>query len=266
MRPMVVVCFASLLIVPAAFAQSFTTAPCSSNGDVGSHHSWSSGSQERACESRRATLPLAGGELHVIGKNGGIELVGEDRNDVALEAQVIAQASSREDAERLVHEVRVETDGTIRAEGPKTGNWSVNFKLRVPRHLAAELKTENGGINLANLDGTVRAQTTNGGISLSDLGGDVNAVTTNGGLDISLAGDSWHGAGLVAKSTNGGIHVTMPANYSAHLIAGTVNGGTDVRLPMMVNAINSRRHIDGQIGHGGPTVQVETVNGGVSID
>ena len=172
MRPMVVVCFASLLIVPAAFAQSFTTAPCSSNGDGGSHHSWSSGSQERACESRRATLPLAGGELHVIGKNGGIELVGEDRNDVALEAQVIAQASSREDAERLVHEVRVETDGTIRAEGPKTGNWSVNFKLRVPRHLAAELKTENGGINLANLDGTVRAQTTNGGISLSDLGGD----------------------------------------------------------------------------------------------
>ncbi len=112
----------------------------------------------------------------------------------------------------------------------------------------------------------MRAETTNGGISLSDLGGDVHATTTNGGLRIALTGDSWQGAGLVAKSTNGGVHVTMPANYSAHLIAGTVNGGTDVRLPMTANVINSRRHIDGQIGHGGPLVQVETVNGGVSID
>ncbi len=263
MRPMVVVCFASLLIAPAAFAQSFTTAPCSDDGNGSSHHSWS---QERVCESRKATLPLAGGQLSVTGKNGGIEVTGEDRNDVALEAQVTAQASSHDEAQQLVSEVRIETSGTIHAEGPKTGNWSVNFKLRVPKHLAAELQTQNGGISLANLDGTVHAETTNGGISLSNLSGDVHATTTNGGLHISLTGDSWQGAGLVAKSTNGGVHVTMPANYSAHLIAGTVNGGTDVRLPMMASVMNSRHRIDGQIGHGGALVQVETVNGGVSID
>ena len=102
MRPMVVACVASLLIVPSAFAQSFTTAPCS-NEDGSSNHSWSSGARERACESRRTTLPLAG-QLQVVGKNGGIEVVGEDRSDVALEAQVIGQASSREDAERLVRQ------------------------------------------------------------------------------------------------------------------------------------------------------------------
>jgi DUF4097 and DUF4098 domain-containing protein YvlB len=261
MRPMVAACLASLMIVPAAFAQSFTTAPCS--GD--SNQSWW-GSKERVCESRQTTLPLAGGELSVTGKNGGIEVTGEDRNDVALEAQVTAAASSHEEAERLVHEVRIETNGTIHAEGPSTGNWSVNFKLRVPKHLAAKLQTQNGGIGLANLDGTVNAETTNGGISLNNMSGDVHATTTNGGLHISLTGDSWHGAGLVAKSTNGGVHMTVPENYSAHLIAGTVNGGTSVHLPMTANVMNSRRHIDGQIGHGGPTVQVETVNGGVSID
>lgn len=264
MRPMVAVCFASLLIVPSAFAQSFTTGTCNSNAEGSSHHSW--GTEERVCESRKTTLPLAGGQLNVTGTNGGIEVVGEDRSDVALEAQVTAQALSRGEAERLVQEVRIETAGTIQAEGPKTGNWSVNFKLRVPRHLAAELHTKNGGISLENLDGTVHAETTNGGISLNNLSGDVHATTTNGGLHISLAGDSWHGAGLVARSTNGGVHLTMPANYSAHLIAGTVNGGTSVRHQMQVSEMNSRRHIDGQIGNGGATVQVETVNGGVSID
>jgi len=262
MRPIIVACFASLFIAPAAFAQSFTTSPCSA--DESSHHSW--GSQERVCESRQTTLPLAGGQLNVSGKNGGIEVTGEDRNDVALDAQVTAQASTREEAERLVHEVRVETSGTIHAEGPITGNWSVNFKLRVPKHLAAQLETKNGGISLANLDGTVHAETTNGGISLNNMSGDVHVTTTNGGLHISLTGSSWSGAGLVAKSTNGGVHMTMPANYSAHLIAGTVNGGTHVALPMKVSEFDSRHHIDGQIGQGGPTVQVETVNGGVSID
>jgi len=266
MRPIVVACFVSLMMAPAAFAQSFTTSPCSSDAGDTSHHSWSSDSKERVCESRKTTLPFAGGQLNVSGKNGGIEVTGEDRNDIALDAQVTARASSRDEAQRLVQEVRIETAGTIHAEGPRTGNWSVNFKLHVPKHLAAELKTDNGGISLANLDGTVHAETTNGGISLNNLSGDVHATTTNGGLHISLTGDSWHGAGLVAKSTNGGVHVTMPENYSAHLIAGTVNGGTNVRLPMTVNMMNSRRHIDGQIGHGGATVQVETVNGGVSID
>jgi len=264
MRPIVVACLASLLIAPAAFAQSFTTGPCSSDSGGGSHHSWSS--EERACESRRTTLPLTGGQLNVSGTNGGIEVTGEDRGDVALEAQVTAQAPSKSEAEQLLHEVHIETNGTIHAEGPKTGNWSVNFRLRVPKHLGAELVTRNGGIGLANLDGTVHAETTNGGISLNNMSGDVHVTTTNGGLHIALSGDSWQGAGLVAKSTNGGVHVTMPANYSAHLIAGTVNGGTDIRLPMTVSAFNSRRHIDGQVGHGGPTVQVETVNGGVSID
>jgi len=264
MRPIVVACLVSLTAVPAAFAQSFTTAPCSGDKGGGSYHS--SDSKERVCESRQTTLPLAGGQLRVSGTNGGIELTGEDRNDVALEAQVVATAESRQEAEELVHQVTVETSGTIHAEGPKTGNWSVNFKLRVPKHLAAELQTKNGGISLANLDGTVNAVTTNGGISLNNLSGDVHATTTNGGLHISLTGDSWQGAGLVAKSTNGGVHMTMPANYSAHLIAGTVNGGTHVGLPMTVSEFNSRRHIDGQIGHGGATVQVETINGGVSID
>ena len=266
MRLRIATFFASLLIVSTAFAQSFTTAPCSSSGDGSSQHSWRSGSQERVCESRRTTLPLAGGQLRVTGKNGGIEVTGEDRNDVVLEAQVIGQASSQEEAKQLVQNVRVETEGTIHADGPKTGNWSVNYKLHVPKHLAAELQTQNGGISLANLDGTVRAVTTNGGISLRDMGGDVQATTTNGGLSISLAGDSWQGAGLVAKSTNGGVRMTVPANYSAHLIAGTVNGGTDIRLPMTASVIDSRRHIDGQIGRGGPTVQVETINGGVSIN
>lgn len=261
MRSILLTGFASLLIVPAALAQSFTTGPCEAN------HDWSP--RPHVCERRSATIPLKGGRIAVDGKNGGIEVIGEDRSDVALEAQVSAQAFSRDGAESILREVRVVTTDVIHAEGPQSehGNsWSVNYKLRVPRHVAAQLETMNGGISLSNLDGDLHAQTTNGGLSLANLSGDVHATTVNGGVHVELAGDTWHGAGLEARSTNGGVHVTLPSNYSAHLIAGTVNGGTHVNLPMTSNNWHSRNHIDADLGHGGPTLRMETTNGGITVN
>jgi putative adhesin len=262
----------TLLAAIPLHAQSFTTTPC--NGDEGNTHNTSFfGGKEKVCELRRTTLPLVNSEITVTGKNGGIEVIGEDRQNIALEARVVAQDSSRHEAESLLKEIKILTDGSIRAEGPSFsggffglfGNsWYVNFRLHVPRHLAAQLHSENGGIDISNIDGEISAQTTNGGLTLRDLGGRVHATTVNGGLNIVLNGSHWHGDGLFAKSTNGGVTVNAPDNYSAHLIAATVNGGISVAFPITIQG-SIRNHVDTQIGQGGPTIQVETTNGGVSV-
>ena len=262
----------TMLAIPL-HAQSFTTSAC--HGDEGNSHTYNFfGSKEKVCELRRTTLPLTNGQITVSAKNGGIEVVGEDRQDIALEARVVVQQSSAKEAESLFKEIKILTDGSIRAEGPSQsgsffglfGNsWYVNFRLHVPRHLAAELHSENGGIDISNIDGDIDAHTTNGGLTLHDLGGKVHATTVNGGLDVVLSGKQWQGEGLFAKSTNGGVTVNAPGHYSAHLIAATVNGGISVDFPITVKG-SIRNRVDTQIGQGGPTVQVETTNGGVSID
>jgi hypothetical protein len=250
-------------------AQSFTTGPCDSDEGNTNNHGWL-GHQDRACELRRTTVPLIDGQLSVSGKNDGIEVIGEERADVALEARVIAQDTDRDAALSLVREVKIVTTGTIHAEGPtmwglSRRSWYVNYRLHVPRHLAAQLHTENGGISITNIDGVINADTTNGGLTLNDLGGDVHATTVNGGLDVRLDGNQWRGAGLIAKSTNGGVSVKAPDHYSAHLVAGTVNGGVSVGFPIIVQGKINRSSIDTNIGQGGPTLQFHTVNGGVSI-
>jgi hypothetical protein len=266
MRTFVTACFAVLLAAPLS-AQSFTTAPCQ---DKGGDRSWW-GSSDHACELRSATIPMPDGQLKVNGKNGGIEVIGEERRDIALEARVIAQGSDRDDAQSLVRQVKIITNGTIHAEGPESWlpshrSWSVNFKLHVPRKLAeAQFHTENGGINLTNIEGAIHADTTNGGLTLEDLAGDVHVTTVNGGIGVKLAGQQWSGAGLVAKATNGGVHVKAADGYSAHLIAQTVNGGVSVGFPVTVKGTLNRNRIDTNIGQGGATVEFETVNGGVSI-
>jgi hypothetical protein len=269
MSRFVVGCFFVLLSAGSLHAQSFTTTPCNNDEGNTSNYNWF-GRQGRVCELRRTTLPLINGQLSVSGENGGIEVIGEERQDIALEARVIAQDSSRENAQSILHDVTIVTTGTIHAEGPQMSgwshrSWSVNYRLHVPRHLAAQLHTQNGGIVISKVDGVIHADTTNGGLSLDDLAGEVHATTVNGGLHVRLDGDQWRGSGLFAKSTNGGVSVKAPDHYSAHLVAETVNGGISVGFPVTVQG-KIRNRIDTNIGQGGATLEFQTVNGGVSID
>ena len=285
MRRLILGTLTLLAVATAMRAQSFNTSACTEH-EGGS--SWF-GHDERACEIRRTVIPISDGRVSVTGKNGNIEVIGEDRSDIALEARVTTQASSRGDAESLLHEVKILTAGEIRAEGPsQTGwshrSWSVSFKLRVPRRITeAALRTSNGSITatdfqggtsatstngnitVTHVGGEVRASTTNGGLKLEDLTGTVHAETTNGGVDVALADRHWQGSGLFVKSTNGGVTLRAPDHFAAHLTADTTNGGISVAFPITVQG-KIGRHIDTDLNGGGPPVHLETTNGGISID
>ena len=257
--------FVLLLTAPFALrAQTFSTQPCAGNDDQGISRWFSSGA--RACEVRQSTLQLVNGKVNVEGFNGSIEVIGEARQDVWLEAKVNAQGGSEQEAQSMLREITIDTQGTIHARGPRPTSghgWSVSFRLRVPHQIAATLKTENGSLSLSNLQGSIEGTTTNGSLKFNGLGGDVRATTTNGSISAVLDGSGWQGGGLSATTTNGGISVTTPSNYSAHLIASTTNGGVSVSLPDATRTHG--RNVDMQLGKGGATLIFQTTNGGVSV-
>jgi hypothetical protein len=249
-------------VVAAQVAGNWHTGDCDDNN---SH--WGN---PHVCQMRRTTFALASGHLSVDTTNGGINVIGEDRSDVALEAKVTAWGPSESDATSLLNQVVIDTaGGEVRDHGPHENffghkGYSVDYHLHVPAHLTAEFHSMNGGIALATLDGTIRFSTTNGGVELNALSGDVQGRTTNGGLEITLAGDRWQGEGLQADTTNGGVDLRVPENYSAHLEAGTVNGGIRVDFPVTIQG-DIKNHLDTNIGSGGATIHAQTVNGGISI-
>jgi hypothetical protein len=241
----------------------------SCNGNIGNTHNYSFfGPKLQVCQLRRTLLP-ARDQLNIQNRNGGIQVFGQERNTIAIEARVIVKVGSRAQAERIERQIKIETDGTIRAEGPTSGlfgpDWYVNYRLFVPEKLAAQIKTENGGIDLHHLQGTVQAHTTNGGLTLDALAGNVDASTVNGGIDVRLSGSTWQGTGLTVHTTNGGINIKAAPDYSAHLILQTVNGGVSIHLPN-TNFNIHHNHFDGNLGHGGPTIEFHSVNGGISLN
>ncbi|MEO0559186.1 MAG: DUF4097 family beta strand repeat-containing protein [Bacteroidota bacterium] len=243
--------------------------PCERIGDPDSNRA-------RICETRTLTLDARDLVLDAS-TNGGVKVTSWDRDEIEVVAIIQASAPTESEARQLVDATRVETRGTVRAVSPepetrngRNQSWvSTSFEVRVPRSTDLDLKALNGGIRVEGVQGEIRAETINGGIAIDKAAGDVRARTTNGGVSVGLAGNAWEGSGLDVETVNGGISISIPADYSADLTASTEMGR------ISADGLTTRgRHergqwtgetIEGEIGQGGAPIRAITTNGGVSI-
>jgi hypothetical protein len=221
------------------------------------------------CETRDFTLP-ASRALAVDGReNGGVTVHGWNQNTIRVLAMVQTQAQTDAEASAIAKNVAIATNaGSIGATGPsgmgRHESWSVSYEIWAPNTTDLSLTAMNGGISVDNVVSQMDLETMNGGINLVDVDGNVRGTTMNGGVTVSLSSDGWHGTGLDVKTTNGGVHLTLPQNYSAMLETGTVNGGLDLGFPITVQGTLGRR-LTTQLGAGGATIRATTTNGGVSV-
>ncbi len=238
------------------------------DGSLTCRDNWYSDRLVGQCEIREQRIPAAGLLTVDASRNGGVSIKGWDQNEVLIRARVQAAATSQGEADQLVKQIRIETSGgKVHAVGPenqKNYQWNVSYEIFVPRRSDLSLEAYNGGISIADVTGHIEFTGHNGGVVLRRVGGTVRGGTTNGGLVVELQGASWSGEELDVKTTNGGIVMAIPENYSARLETGTVNGHLNFDFPMTVQG-RIGRELAVNLGNGGPTVRAMTTNGGIKI-
>jgi DUF4097 and DUF4098 domain-containing protein YvlB len=222
-----------------------------------------------SCQIREQTIPASGGQLSVDGRqNGGVSVKGWDQNQILVRARVQTAGLSLPEAEQLAAQIRIETGGNrIFASGPETNknsHWNVSYEVFVPRRSDVSVETHNGGVSIADVNGRIDFSAMNGGVVLRRVGGTVRGSTTNGGLVVDLTGDRWEGESLDVSTTNGGVVMSVPENYSANIETGTVNGRVEVDFPVTVQG-NITKRLSFNLGSGGAPVRAMTTNGGVRI-
>lgn len=225
-----------------------------------------------ACDVRDTRLGAPGSGLTVdASPNGGIRVEGWDQPDVLVRAVVQTWGETDLDARNVLGAVRVDAAGArVTAEGPERDGdrsrrgWSVSYRIWAPRQTALDLVARNGGVSIHAMQGEARFTTTNGGVTLDDVSGRIVGRTANGGVTVRLSGARWEGAGLDVETTNGGVTLTMPRDYSAALEVGTVNGGLRSDFPVTLPG-GRGRELRTTLGSGGPLIKVRTVNGGVRL-
>lgn len=259
--------FALLILAGGACAQLRDNRTPQMTCDSGSYDR----DRQRFCEVREQTTPGVGRLTVNPGKNGGVTVKGWLRNDVSIRTRVETWASSVGEATALAGLVRVDASaGQIRASGPdsqRDSSWSVSYEIFVPQTTDLSMTSFNGGINLSDVRGRIEFEAKNGGVRLTRVAGNVTGQTANGGIQVELTGRTWEGGQLEARTTNGGVTIAMPENYSAHIQTETVNGAIDSDFPVSLT-VQGRvrpRNLDFNVGSGGPLIHVTTTNGGVKL-
>lgn len=223
---------------------------------------------EQFCEVRDFTLGALKGLVVDGRENGGVTVHGWNQGSIQVVAMIQTQAESETEAAAIAKQISITANnGGVRATGPDRGrneSWSVSYEIWAPRGTDLALTASNGGISVDGIDARMELETVNGGLHLADVGGDVRGRTVNGGVTAELSGERWSGAGLDLKTSNGGVHISIPSNYSARLETGTVNGGLDLGFPITVQG-SLGKQLTTQLGSGGPTIRAVTTNGGVSV-
>jgi hypothetical protein len=268
MKSLKVFAFSAMAAVAFVAAAGAAAQQTGSGQDWCDDQSWGD-DREGFCEVRQFTLAATGSTLTVdAAPNGGIQVEGAPRSDVQVWARVVATARTEARARQLAAAVVINpTADRVEARGPQRSEdnegWHVSYRLAVPHQTSLSLSSTNGGISIRDVESKIEFNTTNGGVKLVAVGGDVRGRTMNGGVSIELDGVTWRGEGLDVETSNGGVNLQIPEQYSAQLEAATRNGRLNADIPM--NVQGRVRNITTTLGGGGATIRVRTSNGGVRI-
>jgi hypothetical protein len=221
-----------------------------------------------------------GDAVSIRGINGTIIARAARGNEV----RVTAEKTSRDGKESTVEiQVIEDSDGVLicalyptpaRAEeenrcargrayqmSTKDNDVKVNFTVEVPDGVELEAVTVNGDVEVEGVESSVEAVTVNGDIMIGTNGG-ASATTVNGSIEARV-GDLSDDAEFT--TVNGSVKLYMPAGVSADIEATTVNGRIETDFPITIRGRWGPRSASGEIGGGGPNLEITTVNGSIEI-
>jgi hypothetical protein len=145
----------------------------------------------------------------------------------------------------------------------RNNDVNVTFTVRVPDGVRFIGRTVNGDVTATSLNAPVSLRTVNGSVEFSTSGfGD--ASTVNGSIRGALGSALWNDR-LEFETVNGSITLDLPADLSTDVRASTVNGDITTDFPLSISGRISRRTLNGTIGGGGRALNLETVNGSITL-
>jgi DUF4097 and DUF4098 domain-containing protein YvlB len=219
------------------------------------------------------TYPLAAdGRIALENINGAVHITAWDRNEVKVDAVKRAHDEERlKDMEIRVNasssSISIETHYRDRHEDSSENHQnpgSVEYTLTVPRKARLdEIKLINGSLEVAGVQGQVRASCINGRLTARALGGEARLATVNGKLDANFERAL---APVELSSVNGSIDLTLPSDAKASIEANTVSGGIDNDFGLHANDHRFVGHdLRGELGGGGTEIKLNNVNGTIEI-
>jgi hypothetical protein len=211
---------------------------------------------------KNVRVETSGGGIAVNGQNGG-----EARIEMYVRSnrgRDMADADIKEQLEKD-YDITLEKNGdalVARAKRRRNGDWedalNISFKVFSPTNVSTDLQTSGGGIKLADLNGTQKAETSGGGIDLLNIKGNADVETSGGGIKV----ENFDGK-LDAVTSGGGIDATGNLGDSRLVTSG---GGIKLNsVSGSVEAETSGGGITAEIRQLGSRLSLSTSGGSIDV-
>ncbi len=160
--------------------------------------------------------------LEVDSASGRIEVIGQDRTDIAISARVSDGYRPTSYRVTILGE-RLHIDVGC----PFLSVWcGVDLRIQVPTELAVDLRNENDKVVVRDLSGRVRASSENDTVEAVGLSGDATLISTND----SVKGRELRTSSMEASSENDKVQLEFVAPPRS-VTARSDNGSVEVAVP-----------------------------------
>ena len=229
------------------------------------------------------TYDFDGDAINVKTVNGNIFAKTWNKDKVEVNAEIQVRAGSKSLAREFMDEVEVVVrergdELIIKVEHPDQRggsfvDWffgsgkpsvSVNFWLNVPEDNDMQASSVNGNVEIMGIEGRAELSTTNGKILAEEIKGPVDASTTNGSIQVEIRGNDLKDD-IKLHTVNGSIKLALDEDIRADVDISTVNGSIHTDFPLQVEGKWGPKRVSGEVNGGGALIDLETVNGSVSI-
>lgn len=133
--------------------------------------------------------------------------------------------------------------------------------LTVPK-LAGDMTMDSSSLNLTQPSGGIRIVTRSKDIDLSQLTGDAHIENNNGDVNVTTGAPLGN---IQVTNHTGNITVTVPENAGFALTASNADGDLHTDFPINVNTSGDRKILQGQVGNGGPHLELTTGHGDLVV-
>ena len=217
------------------------------------------------------TYPLSpDGRLSLENLNGDVTIEGWSGSEVQIEYTKTSRTEEGLERVEVIIEARedhihVETDYSS-SRGWNNDGANVDFTVRVPSGARLdEIELVNGDLDISGVSGNVNASLVNGRVDATDLSGSLSLESVNGTVEVvfETLGD---GQSVDLESVNGSVVLRIPDGADATIDAETVHGGIDNDFGFEVEKGRYvGRSMEGTLGNGSARVDLENVNGSITV-
>lgn len=221
----------------------------------------------------------AGGTVNIIGApEGSIRVIGTNRNEIEITADIEIQAPTESDLATLATLTTFITDETPNRTGivslgphnkgglkklpkkfPKallTMPTRIDYVIHVPRYTDLDISGGKGDLEITGVEGSMQIKFIESNARIEVIGGATTATVGSGNVDIAFGVKGWRGRAANIQIATGTLRVRLPATMSAELDAVILRTGSiensiadlkprDRKVPFTDKAISAKAGVGG---------------------